>query len=281
MATNTTRKRVKNVKKLLRLGTQDYMQVLSIDSEGGYIDLGKKTVQVKDVEEKKKYFDKSKAVHLIMKLTAHQLQTKLIDLYEEFGWDLYDKFDHAYDAFKLALQDPDLVFSKIKISDKSREELMRNINKKMAGKPIKLRARFNLQCYTYEGIEAIRECLIEAKRQANDDAQDKIVIQLIAPPQYKCEIVTLDKNAGTERIEKTLAIIQEEIKKRAGIFKLVSPPVKIGSKGDGTDTDDIIAQLQNQETDSSAEESNDEGMGDVDLDDDGIMAASDDEEEKA
>lgn len=85
-------------------------------------------------------------------------------MYEEFGWDLYDKFEHAYDAFKLALSDPDLVFSKITISDKSREELLRNINKKMASTPIKLRARFNLQCYTYEGIEAIRESLLEAKR---------------------------------------------------------------------------------------------------------------------
>lgn len=73
LATNTTRKRVKNVKKLLRLGTQDYMQVITIDKEGGFIDLSKKTVQIQDIEEKKKYFDKSKAVHLIMKLTAHQM----------------------------------------------------------------------------------------------------------------------------------------------------------------------------------------------------------------
>ena len=29
---------------------------------------------------------------------------KLIDLYEDFGWDLYDAFDHAYDSFKLALK---------------------------------------------------------------------------------------------------------------------------------------------------------------------------------
>lgn len=44
LATNTTRKRVKNVKKYIRLGTQDYMQVITVDKEGCYIDLSKKTV---------------------------------------------------------------------------------------------------------------------------------------------------------------------------------------------------------------------------------------------
>jgi translation initiation factor 2 subunit 1 len=164
LATNTTRKRVKNVKKYIRLGTQDYMQVITVDKEGCYIDLSKKTVQIPDIEEKKKYFDKSKVVHLIMKLTAFKLKCKLIELYEAFGWDLYDKFDHAYDALKLCLTDPELVFSKINITDAQKTELLANIHKKMAAAPIKLRAIFNLQCYTYEGIEAIRESLLEAKR---------------------------------------------------------------------------------------------------------------------
>jgi translation initiation factor 2 subunit 1 len=117
LATNTTRKRAKNVKRLLRVGTQDYMQIITVDKEGGFIDLSKKTVQIKDIEEKKKEFEKSKIVHLIMKLTAFNLQCSTLELYEAFGWDLYDKFDHAYDAFKLCLSDPQLVFPKITITE--------------------------------------------------------------------------------------------------------------------------------------------------------------------
>ena len=132
-----------------------------------------------------------------MKLTAFNLQCSTMELYEDFGWDLYDKFNHAYDAFKLCLSDPEIVFSKITITDKQKEALLSNIHKKMAAAPIKLRSRFNLQCYTYEGIEAIREALLEAKKQTAND-QYKLVFQLIAPPQYKCEVVTLDKNKGSE-----------------------------------------------------------------------------------
>jgi len=106
LAANTTRKRVKNVKKLLRVGTLDYMSVAKVEmkEEGKcYIDLSKKIVQVQEVEEKKKFYDKAKIVHLILRLTAHTLKCKQLKLYEDFGWDLYDKFNHAYDAFKLCL----------------------------------------------------------------------------------------------------------------------------------------------------------------------------------
>jgi translation initiation factor 2 subunit 1 len=88
-----------------------------VDKEGGFIDLQKRTLHASDVEVKKKEFDKAKVVHLILRLTAHNLQCKLIDLYEAFAWDLYDKFDHAFDAFKLCLTDPELVLSKITITD--------------------------------------------------------------------------------------------------------------------------------------------------------------------
>ena len=103
LASHATKKRVKHVKKLLKVGKLDFMLVINIDKEGGFIDLSKKQVKVGDVEIQKREFDKSKVVHLIMKLTAHDLKCRLIELYEDFGWDLYDKFDHAYDAFKLAL----------------------------------------------------------------------------------------------------------------------------------------------------------------------------------
>lgn len=93
------------------------MQVISVDTEGGFIDLSKRTVQLTDVEAKKKDFDKAKIVHLIMRLTAFNMQCKLIDLYKAYGWDLYDKFEHAYDALKLCLTDADLVFSKINITE--------------------------------------------------------------------------------------------------------------------------------------------------------------------
>jgi len=153
-----------------------------------------------------------------------------MELYEKFGWDLYDKFgfDHAYDAFKLCLTEPDLVMGKLNISKPEREALLANIQKKMAAAPVKLRAKFNLKCYTFEGIDAIRDSLLEAKLKTSDE-QFELVFQLIAPPEYMVEVVTLDKNGGTERLDKAMAIVSEEITKRGGIFKKIQGPTRIGT----------------------------------------------------
>lgn len=47
-----------------------------------------------------------------------------------------------------------------------------------------------------------------------------MVFQLIDHGHYKCEVVTLDKVKGTKKIEDAIAIIEAEIKKRKGTFKL-------------------------------------------------------------
>jgi len=181
------------------------MQTIAIDVKNGksFIDLSKKTVQPGDIDEKKKEFDRQKMAHLILRLTAHTLQCKLLDLYESFAWDLQEQFTDLFEAFKASLSDPDTVFSKVDISEEQKKALLFNIQKKMASAPIKLRTIFKLQCYTYEGIQAIKESLLEAKKQTCDD-KFSLIFQLIAPPEYKAEVVTLDKNGGIERLEKAL-----------------------------------------------------------------------------
>jgi translation initiation factor 2 subunit 1 len=43
-----------------------------------------------------------------------------------------------------------------------------SIARKMAPTPMKLRADFELQCFTYEGIDAIREALLSGKRLVDE-----------------------------------------------------------------------------------------------------------------
>lgn len=254
------------------MGTQDCMQVISVDKEGGFIDLSRRTVQVQDFEQKKQYFDKSKIVHLILRLTAKQLKRPLIDLYDKFGWDLYDKFgfDHAYDALKICLTEPEMVLGKLTIDKPEREAFLANIHKKMAAAPVKLRSIFNLKCYTFEGIDAIRDSLLEAKTKTSDE-QFELVFQLIAPPEYMVEVVTLDKNGGMERLDKALKIVSEEITKRGGMFKKIQGPIRIGtSRNDTYGETEIMEKMQGYESSNHSTEENNEEAMDVDLDGDDI-----------
>lgn len=134
----------------------------------------------------------------------------------------------------------------------------------MAAAPVKLRARFNLKCYTFEGIDAIRESLLMAKKMTCDE-QFELVFQLIAPPEYMVEVVTLDKNGGIERLKKALTIVSEEITKRGGMYKKIQEPTPIGLQRNELDDGELLEKVQVYDSDRSTEENNDEGI-DVNLD---------------
>lgn len=227
---------------------------------------------MQDVEKKKNFFEKSKIVHLIMRLTAHNLKTKVGDLYEAWGWDLYDQFEHAYDALKLSLSDPEFVFSKITISDAHKEALLMNIKKKLAAQPIKLRTIFKLSCFNFDGVNAIRDSLLAAKAQHTDE-RFQVVLQMIVSPEYKAEVVTFDKQAGIECLNKITLNVAKEIKERGGMFKLMQAPSKVGSSKGEFDSDlvrlkaaEIDAEAEEEKDgDNSSSEDNEEGM-DLDLD---------------
>lgn len=80
------------------------MVVIRVDKDKKYVDLSKKKVLPEEAAKREKYFKKAKMVHNIMKEVAVKLDCFLKDLYGRWGWDLYDKFEHAYDAFRIALR---------------------------------------------------------------------------------------------------------------------------------------------------------------------------------
>ncbi len=121
----------------------------------------------------------------------------------------------------------------------------------MATAPIKLRTTFNLQCYNYEGVEAIKASLLTTKAKISDE-YFQIVFQLIASPEYKAELVTLNKNGGVERVNLVLKLVEQEIKSQGGIFKIVSQPTLIGSTRDDIDKEQIIADANKNEDDENS-----------------------------
>lgn len=98
---------------------------------------------------------------------------------------------------------------------------------------------------------------------------------MIAPPEYKAELVTLNKNGGVDRLQQVLKLVEQEIKSRGGIFKIVSQPTPIGTNRDDIDKEQIIADAnRNEDDESSQDENNSEGI-DVDLDGDEMQTEED------
>ena len=278
-------RRVRSVQKYLKIGRREMMEVLRVDEDKMYIDLSKKSLMPDSLDEAQTRWKKSKKVHEIIFEVAMKLKKPIEELYEMWGWELYENcgFDHALDAMRVAMQDPDLVFSKLpNMPEDHKEKLIATLHRKLTVNPFKIRVDFNLTCTGYDGVEAIREALLTAKHEVNDETWN-LEFKMIAPPHYKCEVVTHNRSEGEAKLEQALEVIKRVMKANKGQFKQESGPQVIGTNSNETDVAELMAQAaaaRGNEDGSDEEESNEEGMGDVDLNDNNVVEEDDDEEEK-
>jgi translation initiation factor 2 subunit 1 len=104
-----SRRRIRSISSLIKVGRQEPVMVLRVDKEKGYIDLSKRRVSEEDIAVCEERYNKSKLVHSIMRHVAETMEADLEDLYTHVGWPLYRKYGHAFEAFKLIVTDPDSV----------------------------------------------------------------------------------------------------------------------------------------------------------------------------
>merc|ERR1712196_576704 len=95
-----SRRRIRSINKLIRIGKQEVCMVLRVDKEKGYIDLSKRRVSQEDIQKCDERFQKSKAVHSIMRHISEVHHVDMEALYQQSAWPLYEKFGHAFDAFR-------------------------------------------------------------------------------------------------------------------------------------------------------------------------------------
>lgn len=231
-----SRRRIRSVQKIVRVGKQEVAIVLRVDKKKGYIDLSKREVNDVDTFECKEKYKKSKQVHSIMLRVAKNLGLETEDLYKQFGWPLYGKYGHAYDAFRMAAANPDEVLGEFNLEPKLKEELMVHINSRMAPEAHKFRATFEIYCMGTQGIEGIRRALKAAEAMSTEKVQLKV--QLIAPPKYFITAVST-RAEDIKIMEDALAEAIKVIKEEKGMLVISEGP-KIVSDTEDKELQDRI-----------------------------------------
>merc|ERR1719210_3097258 len=175
-----SRRRIRSINKLIRVGRTEPVVVIRVDKDKGYIDLSKRRVSKEDIERCTEKYSKAKAVNSIVRHVAEILGIKtneeLEDLYRKTAWYFETrakKQGTAYDYFKQSVADPTLLNSL---------DLDENIQRKLTQQAVKIRADFECSCFTYEGIDAVKEALRAGIAAGNPEIP--IRINLIAPPVY-------------------------------------------------------------------------------------------------
>ncbi|KAL3230663.1 hypothetical protein RNJ44_01112 [Nakaseomyces bracarensis] len=248
-----SRRRIRSIQKLIRVGKNDVAVVLRVDKEKGYIDLSKRRVSSEDIIKCEEKYQKSKTVHSILRFCAEKFQIPLEDLYKTIAWPLSRKFGHAYEAFKLSIIDETVWEGIEPPSQEILSELKSYISKRLTPQAVKIRADVEVSCFSYEGIDAIKEALKSAEDMSTEQMQIKV--KLVAAPLYVLTTQALDKQMGIEQLGKAIEKINEVITKYNGVCNITMPPKAVTATEDAELQALLESKEQDNRSDSEEEES--------------------------
>jgi translation initiation factor 2 subunit 1 len=252
-----SRRRIRSIQKLIRVGRNEVVVVLRVDKEKGYIDLSKRRVSPEDIPKFEEKFNKSKAVHSILRHVAEKSNVDLEELYRMVGWPLYKKYGHAYDAFKIAIAESEGVLEGIEMTDEIKAELLSNVRRRLTPQPVKIRADLEISCFAYEGVNALKEAIRAGEACSTSDVPIKV--RLVAPPLYVMVTTALDKQLGIDTLERAVSRIEEVIVELGGQLTIKMKP-KAVSETDDQELADLMARVERENAEVSGDDDDEEAQ---------------------
>jgi len=248
-----SRRRIRSVNKHIRVGKTEVLQVIRVDTEKGYIDLSKSKVTPEEIKPAEMRYNKAKDVHSILRHVAEECRIKLDSLYRAVSWPLSRKYGNAFDAFGMAVQNPEKILLPLQLPSEVYNALVHNIKHRHKAQPFRIRADIEVTCFTYEGIDAIREALLIGKAAGSDEGT-QIAIKLLAAPTYVIVAQAIDKDSGLGTVQKMISTIKGAIEERKGNLKITKDAGVVSSMEDEIKS--------NSEGSDEEEESENEGEDD-------------------
>lgn len=256
-----SRRRIRSINKLIRVGRSECVVVIRVDKEKGYIDLSKRRVSIEEVKKCEEKFTRGKTVASILRhvgeILKYDSDEQLEDLFEKTAWFFDEKYrttGGAYEAFKSAVAEP-TILDECDLDEKTKEVLITNINRRMMPQAVKVRSDIEVSCYGYEGIDAVKEALRQGLKLSTEELPIKV--NLIAPPLYVVTMTTLDREGALDAITKANTAIKDHIENNGGSFVVKMEP-KVVTDSDEEELQKELARLELQNAEVAGDDSNDE-----------------------
>jgi translation initiation factor 2 subunit 1 len=274
-----SKRRIRSVAKLIRVGRIEVCSVLRVDHEKGYIDLSKKRVSPEDAQKAEEWYAKSKAVHSIMRHVSSQTEVPVQELCQKISWPLYKKYPHALDGLKTMVSEEGAL-ADLNLSKEVFEALLTGVRRRLTPQACKLRGRVEVQCFEYEGVEAVPRALMKGLSVSTPELEVKI--KLVAPPQYVLLANCMEREDGLKVLDDAIKLIKEDIEAAGGQFTLRTKPEVVGDN-DELGVGDLAGKGDDDDSDSDgsgSESDQDETMGFEMTEDDILKQTGGKKEEK-
>ncbi|KAI9505926.1 hypothetical protein GGI25_001453 [Coemansia spiralis] len=221
-AKDVSKNRIRSLFQLFHAGHYKVVVVNSVDAQTGYVDLSLAQVKPEDISVCEDRFQKAMTVQSITNYVATKMDVDFEELCEKVTWPLYDKYGHAYDAFKKAIVDPS-VFDEFGLDNRLKTELVGYIVKRLELSDPVVEAKVSVQSVGFDGIGDVKKALKAAEAVSNEDASVKIYWD--GAPIYRVVVSRTKAAAGMELARKAMDATKDAIESmEGGSFSVIEDP---------------------------------------------------------
>eukprot|EP00732_Lithocolla_globosa_P006526 Lithocolla_globosa_v1_NODE_7647_length_918_cov_65.638232.p1 type:complete len:287 gc:universal NODE_7647_length_918_cov_65.638232:2-862(+) len=183
-----SRRRIRSINKVVRIGRNTVCQVLTVDSTKKAVVVSIKTVTQEDRELCESNFVKAKHLKSIVKRVSEVEGLPILQLFEDLIWPLAARLKdkHVYDLFRLSLEQPALLWENPaiegKVSPKLQSILKAEIKKRMETFASDHVMEIEMMCTGEAGVVA----LVEAAKAAEElsTPEQPLNVRVVAAPSY-------------------------------------------------------------------------------------------------
>lgn len=215
-----SKKRIKNVQQVTKVGNIEVCHVLRVDEERGYIDLSMSKVTESEKTACREMCSRNKLAYHIMAKAAKRLGRSVSSLYEEMGYAREEEFGSLYYFFARVKDNGDILQD-----DEVGAEIKSLIREQFQASEYKVRADVDVVCSSRGGVEAIKRVFAEILA-----LDPKLEFSLIKTPTYSVVRVSNNKDRAHEVVREACAMLVANMRKEGGMATVVSQPKLYGEK---------------------------------------------------
>ena len=162
-----SKRKLRTIKRSIHVDSQEYLEVIEVDTEKGYIDLSKKYVTAKEQEETTERFAMARRYYNFFRYWSEETG---MDLVTNVLWKYYnpEKDGNVYKELTPELSWRE-VLNKVILNSKQQERICSDFLKLFETRAVKHVTEFEMVCYASEGVAALSTAISEGLKHGTDD----------------------------------------------------------------------------------------------------------------
>ncbi|CAD26003.1 TRANSLATION INITIATION FACTOR 2 ALPHA SUBUNIT [Encephalitozoon cuniculi GB-M1] len=215
-----SKRRVRSIQQVTKVGNIEICNVLKVDEGRGYIDLSMSKVTENEKSECRETSAKNKLAYHIMVKAAKRLGMEVSELYERMGYDKEEEFGSLYYFFARVKDNGDIMDD-----DAIGVTIKKLIREQFQASTYKVRADIDVVCSSRGGIVSIKKVFSDALR-----LDPRLEFCLIKTPTYSVTRVSSNKDKAYEVVREACNVLISNIQKEGGTATVISQPKLYGEK---------------------------------------------------